>query len=156
MKKIKFLLPLFVLFIALFTSCDSQMKEPEYTVHQDEWKIDESLWGKKFKLLTQQSDVATEGALFGYLEITADGSDLKITVQESDESLFAPYKGLKELYDEYKKQGYVIQILGPMENGPRVFCSYIGDYKVDIRKEELILTIKDKKSTYTLEDVTES
>lgn len=114
MKKIKFLLPLFVLFIALFTSCDSQMKEPEYTVHQDEWKIHESLWGKKFKLLTQESGVATEGALFGYLEITADGSDLKIIAQtegsETGTSIFAPYEGLKELYDHYFNNGNVIQL----------------------------------------------
>lgn len=156
MKKIKFLLPLFVLFIALFTSCDSQMKEPEYTVHQDEWKIDESLWGKKFKLLTQESDVATGGALFGYLEITADGSDLKITVQESDESLFAPYKGLREFYNECKKQGHVIEILGPMENGPRVFLFKANGYSVDIRKTEVKLKLDGETSTYTLEEVRES
>lgn len=98
MKKIKFLLPLFVLFIALFTSCSPDVGTPEedpYT-KKDPWPNLENFYGMTFDLM-QDNEVSGGQFKAGTVEITNNGD--VIIKDNNGNSLIPGFNSLKEMYD---------------------------------------------------------
>lgn len=98
MKKIKFLLPLFVLFIALFTSCSPDVGTPEDNTNygKEPWPNLENFYGRTFALI-QDNEVSEDQFKAGTVEITNDGD---IIIKDNNENSMIPgFESLKEMYD---------------------------------------------------------
>ena len=154
MKKIKFMLPLFVLFIALFTSCSPDVGTPEDNTNngKEPWPNLENFYGRTFYLM-QDNEVSGGQFKAGTVEITNDGD---VIIKDNDgNSLISGFNSLKEMYDAATCR---VETSSSETNFGIIFRTYPkAIYAIDTKEKIACIATTDTRDyNYTIVETTSS